>query len=211
MHKMSGKTNAGNAPSHSSSVHDSRHFPLVLLLAVVALPILLFSFDTFGVRSFLTGFPGGVTTEYNGKTVPPLAFYIVSYGYGMRNDPITGKPDFHTGMDLSSFEGMAVRAVKDGNIVRIEKEGSSSLGNWVEVQHPDGTFTVYAHLSAFGNIHLGENIGAGSVIGAVGNTGRSMGPHLHFELHDRDGQPMDPASLGIFLPAMINTISSSNT
>lgn len=115
----------------------------------------------------------------------------------MRNDPITGKPDFHTGMDLSSFEGMAVRAVKDGNIVRIEKEGPGSLGNWVEVQHPDGTFALYAHLSAFGNISLGENIGAGSVIGAVGNTGRSTGPHLHFELHDRDGQPMDPASLGI--------------
>ncbi len=202
---MSGKTNAGNASFHSSSVHDNdRRFLFVVLLLVVVLPAVLFAFDLFGVRSVLTGFPGGVTTEYNGKTVPPLAFYIVSYGYGMRNDPITGKPDFHTGMDLSSFEGMAVRAVKDGNIVRIEKEGSGSLGNWVEVQHPDGTFTVYAHLSAFGNISLGENIGAGSVIGAVGNTGRSMGPHLHFELHDRDGQPMDPASLDIILfPALI--------
>jgi murein DD-endopeptidase MepM/ murein hydrolase activator NlpD len=145
------------------------------------------------IKQKITGFPGEVV-PYNGQTVQPLKHYTVNYGYGPRIDPITHQPSFHNGVDLGAMEGMAVRSVKDGKVTRMEYQ-PDGYGNWVEIQHPDGTYTRYAHLSEFGNVKVGDNIGAGSVIGAVGSTGRSTGPHLHFELRNKDGQPIDPSDL----------------
>ncbi|MBN2094480.1 MAG: M23 family metallopeptidase [Candidatus Aenigmarchaeota archaeon] len=135
-------------------------------------------------------YPGQIL-PYNGNTVMPLERMSVCSDYGPRPDPITNEPSFHLGVDICAGEGTAVRAVRDGNIVGIGYNHEIN-GNWVEIQHTDGTFTTYAHLSKIANISLEDHVGAGSVIGAVGNTGRSTGPHLHFGVKDKDGSPIDP-------------------
>ena len=96
-----------------------------------------------------------------------------------------GAPD-----SLLSLTGSAAAY---GEIASIQSTGESGgYGNLVTVRHPDGTETRYAHMSAFGEgLQVGDKVGAGTVLGAVGNTGNSTGPHLHFEVR-QNGQPVPP-------------------
>jgi len=128
----------------------------------------------------------GPVLPYNGKTVKPLDNYRVTSEFGEnRGDHL------HSGIDLAAPMGTPIKSVADGVVTRIQSD-RGGYGNWVEVKHPDGTFTRYAHMSAFGDIKVGQEIGAGSVIGAVGSTGNSTGPHLHFEWRDANGKAMNP-------------------
>jgi len=145
------------------------------------------------INETITDFPGEIL-PYNGEIHNPVRISYVTYYFGPRIDPISDKLSDHNGIDLASWEGMAVYAVKDGNVVKMENS-PDGFGNYVMLQHQDGTFTIYAHLSTFGNIKLEDHVGSGSVIGAIGSTGRSTGPHLHFELHDKDGNPQDSLEL----------------
>jgi murein DD-endopeptidase MepM/ murein hydrolase activator NlpD len=115
----------------------------------------------------------------------------VSSGYGERSDPITGEPDFHAGIDLAAPRGTAVRAAAAGTVLFSGRAGAS--GNLVELAHRDGTRTSYAHLDEL-QVQAGEQVAAGQVLGAVGSTGRSTGPHLHFAVR-RAGVAIDPAPL----------------
>ncbi|MBI2265367.1 MAG: M23 family metallopeptidase [Armatimonadetes bacterium] len=127
---------------------------------------------------------GGEVIPYNGKQVKPLENYRVSSEFGPRN----GKQ--HSGIDLAAPMGTAVRSFRDGEVVRVAND-PSGYGNYIDVKHPDGTTSRYAHLSAQ-NVQVGQKVGAGSTIGKVGSTGNSTGPHLHFEVRDASGNPMNP-------------------
>lgn len=115
----------------------------------------------------------------------------VSSTYGTRRDPFTGEPEFHAGLDLAAPRGTPVRAAADGTVEFSGRRGDA--GNLVEIAHGDGTRTRYAHLDST-RVRAGDPVRAGEVLGAVGSTGRSTGPHLHFAV-ERDGRPIDPKPL----------------
>jgi murein DD-endopeptidase MepM/ murein hydrolase activator NlpD len=125
-----------------------------------------------------------------GALASPLAA-PVSSAYGERRDPISGEPDFHAGLDLAAPRGTPVRAAAAGTVRFGGVRGSA--GNLVEVEHDDGTRTSYAHLESI-DVAPGERVAVGQVLGAVGSTGRTTGPHLHFAVQ-RAGVAIDPAPL----------------
>jgi murein DD-endopeptidase MepM/ murein hydrolase activator NlpD len=109
-------------------------------------------------------------------------------GFGVRSDPFLGRPAMHTGLDFRASSGDPVRATANGKVV--SSGWSGGYGRMVEVDHGNGLSTRYGHLSEI-NVRVGDPIRIGQVIGAVGSTGRSTGPHLHYETRI-DGEAVDP-------------------
>ena len=101
-------------------------------------------------------------------------------GYGFRLDPFTKAPKMHFGMDFSADIVTPVYATGDGVVERADNK-SSGFGNHIRLDHGFGYLTLYAHLSEY-NVRVGQKVKRGEVIGYVGNTGRSRGPHLHYEV-----------------------------
>ena len=114
-----------------------------------------------------------------------------SSGYGSRFDPIQHKEIKHPGFDLAAPTGTTVDAAAAGTVTHAGPAGT--YGNLVIIKHGDGVETRYAHLSAT-SVKEGDHVSAGQPIGAVGTTGYSTGPHLHFEVR-KDGQPIDPCTV----------------
>ena len=100
-------------------------------------------------------------------------------GYGMRIDPIYRTPHFHIGMDFSAKTGTDIYATGDGKVTYASWK--QSYGNCVIIDHGYGYQTLYGHLSKF-KVRVGQKVTRGEVIGEVGNTGKSTGPHLHYEV-----------------------------
>lgn len=113
----------------------------------------------------------------------------VTSAFGERVDPLTGRPADHSGVDIAAAEGTPIRALAAGTVLRAGPRGG--YGNAVELLHADGTTTLYAHARAV-TVREGERVEAGQSIAEVGSTGRSTGPHLHFEVRE-GGRAMDPA------------------
>lgn len=111
-----------------------------------------------------------------------------SSGFGYRMDPFTRSPAMHTGLDFRAEYGAPVRATGAGRVVVAEYSGA--YGNMVEIDHGNGVTTRYAHLSAI-TVDPGERVEAGTRIGHVGSTGRSTGPHLHYETRIAS-EPVNP-------------------
>ena len=111
-------------------------------------------------------------------------------GYGTRIDPIYGTTKFHSGMDFSAHPGTDVYATGDGTVVKVGWE--TGYGNTIEIDHGFGYMTRYAHLQGF-NTKVGKRVVRGEVIGKVGSTGKSTGPHLHYEVHVK-GQVVNPVN-----------------
>src|SRR5216683_1195258 len=109
-------------------------------------------------------------------------------GFGVRSDPFLGRPAMHTGLDFRAASGDPVRATANGKVVSSGWAGGD--GRMVEIDHGNGLSTRYGHLSEIG-VKVGDQIRIGQVIGAVGSTGRSTGPHLHYETRI-DGDAVDP-------------------
>jgi murein DD-endopeptidase MepM/ murein hydrolase activator NlpD len=109
-------------------------------------------------------------------------------GFGVRSDPFLGRPAMHTGLDFRAATGDPVRATANGKV--ISSGWSGGYGRMVEVEHGNGLSTRYGHLSEI-LVKVGDPIKIGQVIGAVGSTGRSTGPHLHYETRI-DGEAVDP-------------------
>lgn len=109
-------------------------------------------------------------------------------GFGVRSDPFIGRPAMHSGLDFRAETGDPVRATANGKIVSSGWAGG--YGRLVEIDHGNGLSTRYGHLSAI-NVKIGEQVKIGQIIGAVGSTGRSTGPHLHYETRI-DGDAVDP-------------------
>lgn len=111
-------------------------------------------------------------------------------GYGYRRDPIYGTTRFHAGMDFSSDTGTPVYATGDGVVVY--SDWRTGYGNDIDIDHGYNYLTRYAHLSEI-LVHNGQNVKRGDLIGKVGNTGKSTGPHLHYEVRYR-GEPQNPVN-----------------
>lgn len=112
----------------------------------------------------------------------------VSSGFGMRKDPLNGGMMFHHGIDIAARAGELVFSVSDGEVIFSgKKEG---YGNVVEVRHSNGYVTLYGHNSE-NVVKSGDSVRSGEPIARVGSSGRSIGPHLHFEVL-RDGVRLDP-------------------
>ena len=117
----------------------------------------------------------------------------VSSGFGLRRDPILGYSKLHKGIDFAAPTGTPVTVIDDGVITQTSQDGSN--GYYLRIRHGDGVETAYAHMSGFApGMRKGVRLRAKQVIGFVGSTGRSTGPHLHFEVL-RDGQQVDPLSI----------------
>ena len=109
-------------------------------------------------------------------------------GFGVRADPFLGRPAMHTGLDFRAQTGDPVRATANGKVV--SSGWSGGYGRMVEIDHGNGLSTRYGHLSEI-NVKVGDIVKIGQVIGEVGSTGRSTGPHLHYETRI-DGEAVDP-------------------
>jgi murein DD-endopeptidase MepM/ murein hydrolase activator NlpD len=112
----------------------------------------------------------------------------VSSGFGNRTDPFTGRLAFHPGIDFPWPQGTAVMAAGGGKVIFVGQ--INGYGNVIDIDHGGGIVTRYGHLSAF-IATQGEEVETGMPVGRVGSTGRSTGPHLHFEVR-RNDQPVDP-------------------
>lgn len=123
----------------------------------------------------------------------PTTPVIVTSPFGYRRDPILGRSEvrFHAGLDLGGSHGDLVHAAAPGRITRAGWLGGH--GRTVVIQHAGGYQTIYAHLGRI-FASLGEEVDAGAPVGAMGSSGRSTGPHLHFEVH-HGGAPIDPLDL----------------
>ena len=120
--------------------------------------------------------------------------YFVSDVYGLRGD----RGRHHNGVDLAAEEGTPIRAAAPGEVIAVNFE-SSGYGHFIELQHAGGWRSLYAHALAI-HKQVGEEVRSGEIIAAVGSTGRSTGPHLHFEIRDPTDAPRDPA---LFVPGLL--------
>ena len=109
----------------------------------------------------------------------PVGGVTLTSDYGLRNHPILGGRRNHKGVDLAGPTGTPVYATADGFVSKAERFGS--YGNYIQIEHGGELQTRYAHLSGYA-IAAGQTVKKGQLIGYVGTTGRSTGPHLHFEV-----------------------------
>jgi len=118
----------------------------------------------------------------------PVSAAYNSSSYGWRIDPFTGYKAFHEGLDFPANIGTSIHAAADGIVS--EADHTSDYGNIVKIEHGSGLETRYAHASKL-LVHVGERVVKGQVVAEVGNTGRSTGPHLHYEIR-LNGEALDP-------------------
>lgn len=138
------------------------------------------------------GYPDFGQSTYRGPIVRPnglpLRAASMSSSFGMRYHPLSGGLRFHAGLDLAAPTGTPVHATAPGVVSFAGWYGGYGL--CVAVDHGGGTATLFGHLSAT-SARAGDRIEAGDILGRVGSTGQSTGPHLHYEVR-RGGRPVDP-------------------
>ena len=115
----------------------------------------------------------------------------LSSSMGNRADPLTGEKDFHPGLDISADKGDPVYSTADGKVTHASSAGN--YGNLVIVEHGYGLETRYGHLSSF-KVTVGQAVKRGDLVGLVGSTGRTTGPHLHYEVR-ASGRILNPLQL----------------
>lgn len=140
---------------------------------------------------FANRFPAGLGSIVNVAYAPSLwpVQGIVTSSFGSRLDPFKGEGAFHTGIDIATNEGDAVRAPADGIVLKAGL--GTGYGREVVVDHGHGVETLYAHLSGFAVI-TGQDVHRGDILGYVGSSGHSTGPHLHYEVRIHD-TPVNPS------------------
>ncbi|PUE12210.1 M23 family metallopeptidase [Limnohabitans sp. T6-20] len=111
--------------------------------------------------------------------LPISGDFVVTSGFGFRSDPMTHLPSLHQGIDFVAQQGTPVLATAPG--VVLQAEFSGAYGNMVDIRHAEGFVTRYAHLQAI-HVQAGQAIAPQQTVGTLGNTGRSTGPHLHYEV-----------------------------
>jgi murein DD-endopeptidase MepM/ murein hydrolase activator NlpD len=120
--------------------------------------------------------------------MPMTTDYFMSSGFGLRRDPFKGKTAMHSGSDFGAPLGSPIVATAPGKVVKAGWNGG--YGRMVEIRHDNGVTTRYAHLSKF-LVRAGQSVKRGDIIGRLGNSGRSTGPHLHYETRV-GGRALDP-------------------
>lgn len=146
------------------------------------------SFQSMAGRASLAARMGGLPQI--GEVGAPVAPVVgrLSSKFGPRIHPISGAQQHHAGIDIAAPAGTPIRAAAGGIVEFAGTRGG--YGNLVIVRHPDGVESYYAHQRDL-MVRAGQSVGAGEVLGTVGSTGTSTGPHLHLEVR-RDGRPEDP-------------------
>ena len=114
--------------------------------------------------------------------------YWISSGFGWRRSPFAGQKEFHDGLDISGRRGTPIIAPGSGRVIK--KGNHRYRGKYLQISHGWGRITTYAHLSKF-NVTQGQEIKRGQVIAFMGSSGRSTGPHLHYEI-EIDGKVVNP-------------------
>ena len=158
--------------------------------------------DTFGLlREVLEGLESrlrSVQTDLDNRNALAAATPSIwpAHGWltstvGHRQDPITGEREFHEGLDIAADRGSRVFSTADGKVIQASYEGG--YGNLVVVDHGYGLETRYGHLSAY-RVGVGAQVKRGDLVGLVGSTGRSTGPHLHYEVRV-NGRLLNPLHL----------------
>ncbi|MEP6827001.1 MAG: peptidoglycan DD-metalloendopeptidase family protein, partial [Aestuariivirga sp.] len=123
----------------------------------------------------------------------PVSGARLTSGFGVRIHPLLGYSKMHTGTDFGAPTGTPIHAAGDGEVDQAGRE--NGYGNVITISHSNHLQTMYAHMSRFAaGIHEGSHVNQGQVIGYVGTTGRSTGPHLHFEVRI-DDRPVNPMSV----------------
>jgi murein DD-endopeptidase MepM/ murein hydrolase activator NlpD len=128
--------------------------------------------------------------SYRLATTPsiwPTVGWMTS-AFGKRKDPFTQEDEFHYGIDVAASHGSPIFATADGTVLKIKSERIG--GNVVIINHGGGVTTVYCHLSKF-NVKVGQKVKRRDVIGYVGQTGKAIGPHVHYEVR-KNGKPVNP-------------------
>ncbi len=120
---------------------------------------------------------------------PPIPDGWYSSNFGYRIDPISGQKSYHEGIDFPAPTGTPILAAASGKVINAEWHGD--YGRMVDIDHGNGLVSRYAHASSI-NVREGDLVVRGQQIGQVGTTGRSTGPHLHFEVR-LNGAPQNPA------------------
>lgn len=138
----------------------------------------------------ITGVPDGWVPMIGPWDWPVPGVFSISSGFGTRPDPFTGKIRKHDGIDIPGDTGTAVKSASAGIV--ISRGWAGGYGNLVVVDHGDGIKTYYGHLSVF-SCSKGQVVEKGQELGKMGSTGRSTGPHLHFEVRV-NGVPVNPVS-----------------
>lgn len=133
---------------------------------------------------------GGMTRPTNGR---------ITSTYGMRRHPILGYKRMHSGVDFGGGYGAPIYAVTDGTVAMAGRNGG--YGNYVRLNHGNGLGTGYGHMSRIA-VRPGQRVAQGQVIGYIGSTGLSTGPHLHYELY-RNGRAVNPASVTFVTKAQL--------
>ncbi len=143
--------------------------------------------------------------------VIPLSNPRISSPYGIRKDPFTGDYKMHHGVDYGAPIGESVYASQYG-VVCLVKYSGSGYGNRIKIKHSDGYKTLYAHLSKI-DVEVGQHVETGEKIGEVGNTGRSTGPHLHFEIRHKNSalNPYDLDNYTKDKPSFISSFRSQRS
>lgn len=122
---------------------------------------------------------------------------VVTSEYGWRTDPFTGASSLHDGIDLGASAGTPIYATDSGRVIQVGDSGSG-FGNWTLIDHGNGVISGYAHQSSY-SVNTGQNVGRGQTIGYVGSTGRSTGPHLHFQMGPGPGNFQNPRN---YIPSL---------
>lgn len=135
-------------------------------------------------------FESGGTGRTQGDFQYPVAGRLSS-SFGMRRHPILGYMKFHKGLDIAAGYGTPIHAAASGTVIFAGRNGGH--GNFVRINHAGGYSSGYAHMSRFA-VSSGTRVNQGQVIGYVGSTGLSTGPHLHYELY-KNGQYVNPAGV----------------
>lgn len=141
-----------------------------------------------GFEEVLATLEGDRELRDSTPSVRPIRAGYLSSRYGRRPDPFTGHPTMHRGLDFAAPVGTPVLAPASGRVKRASRRGS--LGLLIEVDHGNGLLTRYGHMDSFA-VQRGDWVTRGQVIGRVGNTGRSTGPHLHYEVV-QNGRSQNP-------------------
>ena len=146
--------------------------------------------------------PSRYSNRVLSKAQPPSLWPVqgrLMSGFAQRTDPFSGEGAFHTGVDINAPTGTAVRATADGIVIQAEMV-AGGYGRLIRIDHGGGMQTYYAHLSRI-EVHVGQDVRRGDIVGRVGSSGRVTAPHLHYEVR-MGGAPINPyrylAQAGVF-------------
>jgi murein DD-endopeptidase MepM/ murein hydrolase activator NlpD len=176
-------------PSNTDGISDQQYSQS--LDQLLALRSSAMSGEIMHGRDFSNRFPSGFGGPVNVAYAPSIwpVQGIVTSSFGARMDPFKGEGAFHTGIDIATNKGDAVRAPADGTVIKAGM--GTGYGREVVVDHGHGMQTLYAHLSGFAVV-AGQDVRRGDILGYVGSSGHSTGPHLHYEVRIHD-TPVNPS------------------